>query len=129
MPAPTRHPAILVVDDEPDILIILRRLMRDMTNGYDILTASDGVDALSKLEERPVSLVITDYTMPRMNGLQLSTEIKSRSPGTYIVMISAFGLHEAEEARPDAARRLLSSQAVHTGDTRADLAYHAGMIE
>jgi YesN/AraC family two-component response regulator len=94
MSAPIRHPAILVVDDEPDILIILRRLMRDMTSGYDILTASDGVDALSKIEERPVSLVITDYTMPRMDGLQLSTEIKSRSPGTYILMISACGLHD-----------------------------------
>ena len=74
------HPAILVVDDEPDALIILRRLMRDLTSGYDILTASDGAEALAKIGDRPIPLVITDYTMPGMNGLQLLTEIKSRSP-------------------------------------------------
>ena len=92
------HPAILVVDDEPDALIILRRLMRDLTSGYDILTASDGAEALAKIGDRPVPLVITDYTMPGMNGLQLLTEIKSRSPGTYVVMLTA-------QAQPDLRRR------------------------
>lgn len=43
MPDPaTRNPAIVLVEDEPDILIILHRLMRDLTGGYDIVTVNGG---------------------------------------------------------------------------------------
>lgn len=91
-----RNPAIILVEDEPDILIILHRLMRDLTGGYDIITVSSGADALAQIALRKVPLVITDYNMPGMNGLQLAAAIKETSPDTYVVMITAYATPELE---------------------------------
>lgn len=46
---PIRNPAIVLVEDEPDILIILHRLMRDLTGGYDIVTVTGGAEAWHRL--------------------------------------------------------------------------------
>lgn len=92
-----RNPAILLVEDEPDILIILHRLMRDLTGGYDIITVNGGAEALVQMAQRPVPLVITDYNMPGMNGLQLAAEIKKTSPDTRVVMITAYATPELEK--------------------------------
>ncbi|WP_298821278.1 response regulator [Chloroflexus sp.] len=91
-----RNPAIILVEDEPDILIILHRLMRDLTGGYDIITVNSGADALAQIALRRVPLVITDYNMPGMNGLQLAAAIKETSPDTSIVMITAYATPELE---------------------------------
>ena len=93
-----RNPAIVLVEDEPDILIILHRLMRDLTGGYDIVTVNNGTEALAQIALRPVPLVITDYNMPGMNGLQLTIAIKDMTADTKVVMITAF-------ATPDLERR------------------------
>lgn len=94
-PAPV--PTILIVDDEPDILLILRILLRDLTSGYTISTAYSGDDALAYLNRQPVALVITDYNMPGMDGVALTAAIKARSPGTYVIMISAYPASNIEE--------------------------------
>jgi CheY-like chemotaxis protein len=91
-----RNPAIILVEDEPDILIILHRLMRDLTGGYDIITVNSGADALAQIALRKVPLVITDYNMPGMNGLQLTAAIKETSPDTCVVMITAYATPELE---------------------------------
>ena len=91
-----RNPAIVLVEDEPDILIILHRLMRDLTGGYDIVTVNGGAEALAQIALRPVPLVITDYNMPGMNGLELVQKVKAASPTTTIVLISAFATPELQ---------------------------------
>jgi len=48
-------------------------------------------EALAQVEMREVPLVITDYLMPVMNGLQIHRAIKERSPGTRVIMITGFG--------------------------------------
>jgi CheY-like chemotaxis protein len=93
----SRNPAIILVEDEPDILIILHRLMRDLTGGYDIVTVNGGAEALAQIALRPVPLVITDYNMPGMNGLQLAAAIKETSPRTSVVMITAYATPELEK--------------------------------
>jgi len=72
---PARNPAIILVEDEPDILIILHRLMRDLTGGYDIVTVNGGAEALAQIALRPVPLVITDYNMPGMNAAEILREL------------------------------------------------------
>lgn len=93
---PVRNPAIVLVEDEPDILIILHRLMRDLTGGYDIMTVNGGAEALAQIALRSVPLVITDYNMPGMNGLQLTAAIKETSPDTRVVLITAYATPELE---------------------------------
>jgi two-component system response regulator (stage 0 sporulation protein F) len=71
--------------------------MRDLTGGYDIVTVSSGAEALAQIALRPVPLVITDYNMPGMNGLQLTTAIKETSPDTRVVLITAYATPELEK--------------------------------
>jgi two-component system response regulator (stage 0 sporulation protein F) len=90
-------PAIVVVDDEPDIVTILRRLVREMATDYEVIAASSGTEVLAHLDARPITLVIADYNMPGMNGLQLTTAIKARSERTCVMLITAYATPAVEE--------------------------------
>ncbi|MBA3945741.1 MAG: response regulator [Herpetosiphonaceae bacterium] len=101
MMAPT-IPAILVVEDEPDILMILRRILRDVTSEYDIIAVPHARTALKQLALQDCALVITDYAMPDMTGLDLAQHIQRMAPQTPVVMITAYAnpelLHAAKAA-------------------------------
>ncbi|MBS4025709.1 MAG: response regulator transcription factor [Clostridia bacterium] len=79
---------ILVVDDEPDILKILKyRLAKE---GYEIITAMDGEEALAKFEnERPV-LIVLDLMLPKLDGFEVCRIIRERS-SVPIIILSAKG--------------------------------------
>jgi DNA-binding response OmpR family regulator len=79
---------ILVVDDTPIVAQTIDLLLSHL--GHDVEISSDGRGALSKFQSGKYNLVITDYAMPRMNGIQLAKAIKSQSSGQLILMISAF---------------------------------------
>ncbi len=68
---------ILVVDDEPQITRVVRSAL--ISNGYAVEVAIDGISALEKLAEWTPDMVITDLSMPRMDGIALCSEIRSRS--------------------------------------------------
>jgi CheY-like chemotaxis protein len=91
-------PAIVLVDDEPDIRIILKRVLRDVADGYDVVAVGSGAAALEQVAARPVPLLITDYNMPGMNGLDLARAVKAAAPTTMVVLLSAY-------ATPEMARR------------------------
>ena len=93
----TQPPAILLVDDEPDILTLLTIFLHDLTPTYAILTASDGPSALRHLADHIVPLLITDYMMPGMNGLHLAAAVKAASPTTYVIMVTAYGAVALEQ--------------------------------
>ena len=61
---------ILIVDDRPTMVRILRHMLRDL-QFFSIDDATDGRDALAKLERKDYGLVISDWTMKPMNGLDL----------------------------------------------------------
>lgn len=66
---------ILVVDDEVKACELLKRYLQ--AKGYDAVTARNGIEALEKLKDGPVDLIITDILMPEMDGFQLCRECKS----------------------------------------------------
>src|SRR5215208_6712818 len=68
---------ILVVDDDPHIRELVRVFLRN--EGFDIVEAADGVDALSQMDTVKVDLAIIDVMMPRMDGWKLCQEIKAAS--------------------------------------------------
>jgi two-component system response regulator (stage 0 sporulation protein F) len=82
--------AIVVVDDEPDVLTILHRLLRDLAHHHALLAVSTSSAALELLAMCSVSLLITDFSMLGMNGLELITTIKRTSPQTRTVLITAY---------------------------------------
>ncbi len=65
----SEKPLILVCDDESHILHVVSLKLRNA--GYEVVTAEDGVEALELAKQRPPHLLITDYQMPRMNGVEL----------------------------------------------------------
>src|SRR5687767_11118181 len=77
----------LVVDDEPRLRRILVQLME--TEGFRCREAGDGVEALARLSEKPVQLLLSDVRMPRMDGLDLLKEVRARWPDTAAVMVTA----------------------------------------
>jgi two-component system cell cycle response regulator len=81
-------PMVLIVDDDPLVLERLQDLVA--AEGYDVRTAASGPDALNVLDGFPASMVITDLTMPDMNGIDLCRRIRERvSPGyVYIVLLT-----------------------------------------
>ena len=85
------RPLILVVDDEIHILHVVR--MKLINAGYDIVTAEDGDEALAiALEKRP-DLVITDYQMPYLTGLELCIILKEHEQtcAPPVLMLTARG--------------------------------------
>jgi DNA-binding response OmpR family regulator len=77
-------PRILIVDDDPNLLILLADQLR--ADGFETATARDGVEALRRLEAGWPDLLIIDMMMPRMDGLSLAREIKSRADLPVIVL-------------------------------------------
>jgi two-component system response regulator (stage 0 sporulation protein F) len=90
-------PAILVVDDDPDMLAWLKLFMHQLAPTYDFLTASDAHSALRQLARRTVPLLITDYLMPGMDGLQLTAAVKAASPMTHVILATAYGSAALEQ--------------------------------
>jgi CheY-like chemotaxis protein len=82
---------VLVVDDSPTIRKVVSHLLD--ANGYETLTADNGEDAIQKLRDEKVDLVLTDFVMPRMNGYQFCREVRG-DPALHnlpIVLMSAKG--------------------------------------
>jgi CheY-like chemotaxis protein len=76
-PTVATRPRILLVDDS----ISVRRVVSGMLDraGFEVATATDGVEALERLAEFPADLVLTDLEMPRLNGFELLQDIRRRS--------------------------------------------------
>jgi len=77
---------ILVVDDEQSVCETIAMILR--SRGYVVHTASDGTDALRRLENLRFDLIISDLNMPAMSGLELLSAIRSRFPGMPVVAMS-----------------------------------------
>ena len=80
---------ILVVDDDPTGRALLREIL--VEDGYAVLEAEDGEFALELIETKPVDLVITDRSMPRMDGLELLAKLKENEKTIPSLVISAYG--------------------------------------
>ncbi|MGH9844552.1 MAG: response regulator transcription factor, partial [Blastocatellia bacterium] len=78
------HRRILVVDDEPQITRVLRRGL--MTHGYDVRVAADGESALDVCKDWPPDLVVTDLSMPGMDGIELCRRLRRQSQLPIIVL-------------------------------------------
>jgi len=80
---------ILVVDDEANLRKVLGAMLR--REGFEVLTAADGKEALALLERNPVEVVLTDLKMPELDGMALLERVHADYPGTPVVMLTAHG--------------------------------------
>lgn len=85
-------PSVLIVDDEPSILHSLSGLLAD--EGFEVLTASNGYEALKVLNEASPDLVLLDIWMPGIDGIETLKEIKKDNPFIQVVIITGHGTIE-----------------------------------
>ncbi len=83
---------IFVVDDEESIREFFEIMLK--REGYEVVTASNGAEALEKLKKQAVDLIISDIQMPELSGLELLTKVKEMDPEMAVIMITAFGSTE-----------------------------------
>jgi two-component system NtrC family response regulator len=81
--------SILVVDDDPNSLFGICQILKD--EGYQVVPAGNGKDALEKLKTNGINMVITDEKMPDLTGMELLSEIKKVDPGIPVILITAYG--------------------------------------
>jgi CheY-like chemotaxis protein len=91
---------ILVVDDDISNLLLFRLLLE--FEGFDVATASDGIKALETLENSDFRMVITDFNMPKMSGLELAVRVREQHPKIHVVLVTANELSDIVEDAADA---------------------------
>jgi two-component system OmpR family response regulator len=79
--------SVLVVDDEPGILTALAMLLSG--EGYVVRTAADGSAALAEVRRAPVDLIISDITMPVLNGRAMIERLRQNGDATPVILMSA----------------------------------------
>ncbi len=85
----TAQPLVLVVDDSPTQQLQIQLVLE--SDGYRVILAEDGLDALSIMAAELPDIVVTDLQMPNMNGLELVSEIKCRYPLVPVILATAMG--------------------------------------
>lgn len=88
-PAPAHSGAtILLVDDNPHGMVARRTVLEEL--GYTVYTGTSGQEALNVLQHQTVDLVITDFRMPNMDGVELITRIRQLRADLPIILLSGF---------------------------------------
>jgi DNA-binding response OmpR family regulator len=83
------RPKILVVEDEPNMVVGLRDNFE--FEGYEVITALDGVEGLQLALEESPDLVVLDVMMPRMSGLEVCKQLRAQRASIPIIMLTARG--------------------------------------
>src|SRR3954468_21071511 len=79
---------VLVVDDDPAILMLCHRILE--ADGYDVVDAKRGEDALSRMEGENFDLLLTDIRLPGVNGLDVTQRLRERNSELTVVTMTGY---------------------------------------
>lgn len=85
---PDCNASILLVDDNKDGLVVRRSLLEEL--GYRVETSPNAEEALKVLASSRFDLIVTDYKMPRMSGVELIQRIRKLDPEIRVILLSGF---------------------------------------
>jgi len=97
--APTNRsvrPRILIIDDEADLLEILGLELREA--GYDVTCAATGADAVRRARREHFDVILTDYKMPGMDGIETLSAIEKTDPTMRAVLMTGFASDDVQAA-------------------------------
>ena len=96
--SPDRRRHVLFADDEAGLAAIVQRLL--MLEGFDVTICSGGEEAVAKFDPDDHDLVLTDYGMPDLTGLQVAAAVRRRSPTTPVMLVTGWGSDLDSNAPP-----------------------------
>lgn len=88
---------VLIVDDDQEMLLSVKEGLEKYDDSFSAVIAGDGDIAVEKLRQGPISLVVTDLKMPRMNGFSLLAHIMEHYPDIPVIIITAYSTPEMEK--------------------------------
>ena len=80
---------ILIIEDDKDMNNLLTEILRSYD--FEVINSFDALDAIEKMKSHKIDLILLDYQMPKMNGLQFLEKMKENETAIRAVMISAHG--------------------------------------
>ena len=85
---------ILVVDDEPDMVMVVSKFLKH--SGYEVITANDGLECITKTESELPDLILLDNIMPNMNGQAVLAKLRTskKTEGIPVIMVTALSDEE-----------------------------------
>jgi CheY-like chemotaxis protein len=88
-------PSVLVVDDDPDVRVMLETYLE--LEGFDVLTASNGLDALQRLRDVRPSVILLDLMMPVMDGVEFRRQQQGQPVLRDIPVVCLSARHDAQQ--------------------------------
>lgn len=85
---PAPHPSILLVDDNKDGLIVRRSVLEEL--GFRVEISPSAEDALKMAADASFDVIVTDYKMPNMTGIELIQRVRKSDPNARVILLSAF---------------------------------------
>jgi len=85
----TRGKTILIIEDDPDVLSTLVKQLKYF--GFEVITASDGMEGMRKLDAGGYDLLITDIVMPFISGVGVVTALKEKTPHIPVIVMTGYG--------------------------------------
>lgn len=109
---------ILIVDDEEFVVFTLKEGLEKLPN-CEVAITMNGQEALALFEAEPFDLVITDYKMPDMNGVELATRVREMRPKTGIIMVTAYSNDLLREPSATASIQRVLNKPVRLSEIRS----------
>ena len=116
--APPTRPVVLLVEDDDPVRELIGRALR--ANGFEVVAAASGEEALDLELDRHVDLLLSDVLLPNQNGFEVANQIRARSPHIPIVFMSGY----YDQAVAEAAHLDISSTILQKPFAMADLLEH-----
>lgn len=85
----TQKKTILVIEDDTEVLSVIIKYLSQL--GYEVITATDGMEGLKRLDSGGFDLVITDIVMPYVSGVGVVTALKKKKPHIPVIAITGYG--------------------------------------
>jgi two-component system cell cycle sensor histidine kinase/response regulator CckA len=116
--APRSRPVVLLIEDDDPVRELIRRALS--ANGFEVMAAASGEEALDLANGGHVDLLLSDVMLPRQNGFQVASQIRSSAPHIRVVFMSGY----FEQAAAEAANLDINSTILQKPFAMADLMLH-----
>ena len=116
--ATTARPVVLLIEDDDPVRELIGRALR--ANGFEVMAAASGEEALDLEPTRHVDLLLSDVMLPNQNGFEVANQIRSRSPHIPVVFMSGY----YDQAVAEAAHLDITSTILQKPFAMADLMAH-----